>query len=124
MGPQRHHWTFPKTGQELIDACKKKEAALVSKIEENLSEDQLREQEIEEYREELRIAGVRSWKSAIPENGQRYSYSKDKLKHAYQKAAKDLDETRLFRDNLEKEWERNSSRLYKVSHPDLVWFGL
>lgn len=126
MGPMRVDWTFPYKGTELVEQCKKKEAALAAEIDESIDEEQEYERELADYRERLRKAGVEKWQHAqLDPTHNTYSRNPtEAFRQRQTKRAKELKELSEFRRQLEHDLERDKDRLYKLTIDDVRFFGL
>lgn len=122
MGPMRDNWSFPKKTTDLIQRCKELEQELVDYISQNLEDERIYEEDIAKFREHLRVAGVRGWETAMPEDKKRYGYG-DRARDRYLKAQKKLETVQRFRAAFEYDLERDPNRQYKLSHDDLIFFG-
>lgn len=125
MGPLRTAWTFPYSGKELVGTCKAREAELAAAIDEKLDAEQQYERDLAEYRERLRVAGVRNWETAkMEQSASRYSDPQSSMRETQSRLAKKLTEVQRFRRQLEHDLERDEHRLYKLSIDDVIYFGL
>lgn len=131
MGPMRVNWTFPYTTKELIERCDELEKELAAKMDESMGHEEAFEIELAEYRERLRVAGVKGWESAkLDPSGEGYATSSyrnnpDQRFRANQQAiAKRLKEIQEFRRQLQHDYERQPDRLLKLTIDDVRFFGL
>lgn len=127
MGPNRQNWTFPYTGEELIVHLTAREADLAHQIDTGLDDEQLGEQKLAEFRDQMRAAGVIGWElMQLPKSPPWATYNgkADNARQHYGKLAKMLDETRAYRRLLEHEFKRDPARTFKLTFDDLTFLGL
>lgn len=127
MGPNRQNWTFPYTGQFLVTHLVVREKELAGKIQEGLDDAALADQKLNEFREQMREAGVIGWEMmTLPLHPPWSTYRgmADKAKDHYGRLSKSLIEIQRYRRALEHEVERDSARTFKLTFDDLEFLGL
>jgi hypothetical protein len=125
MGPMRVNWSFPYSGKELIARCEILRGELIERMDKSLTAEQDHERELAEYREKLRIAGVKAWETAkLDPGGSTYSNLESKFRTKQQAIAKRLQEIDEFQRQLEHDLSRDPERLYKLTIDDVRFFGL
>lgn len=126
MGPMRVNWTFPYTGQELLERCDDLIEELVERMNQSLTAEQDFEIELADYRDRLRRAGVKDWEYAkLDPGGTGYTRgnAEGRFRENQQKIAKRLQEVQEFRRQFEHDLKRDKDRLFKLTVDDIRFFG-
>jgi len=121
----RVNWSFPYSGKELIARCEILRGELIERMDKSLTAEEDHERELAEYRERLRIAGVRNWNTAKLDQGTSgYGGVEGKFRTKQQAISKRLQEIDEFQRQLEHDLSRDPERLYKLTIDDVRFFGL